>query len=213
MNTIFPCKSYIKRNGLIILAKILAGLGFFVLISSLIWIVFDENYFSWFTSLDSKTASELGGFLSGFVGIFWTAAGVILIYSTFKKQTELNDKQHFETNFFHLIDRYHKLIESTEEDVDIKNDGNKKKYSGREFMSAVLKEIKSGLSSESFKKELSKNTSIPEINEFHRHLAKTSEDIKSLPKPEEQIHDQIIGFEMVLLFVLISWKKWGQGGD
>jgi len=195
MNIFYNTLRNLKNISWILIAKILGAIGLIILIASLLWIIFDYNYFGWFLRINSKTASELGGFISGFVGIFWTAAGVILIYATFNKQRELNDKQQFETAFFNLLSTYHNLVQNTSDNIDKNNDGNKQDFNGREFISAVLNEIKSGLSSTSFKIHLSRNTSIPEIKQFHKTLGKTEKNMEMLPKPEFEIDDMISKFE------------------
>jgi hypothetical protein len=181
-----------KTIGWISFAKFLATTGLIILIASLLWIIFDDNYFRFFKRIDSKTASELGDFISGFVGIFWTAAGVILIYATFAKQSELNDKQQFETTFFNLLNTYHNLIQNTKDSVDIYNDFKKQEYSGRAFISAVLSEIKTGLDSRPFSQHICKNATIPEINLFLNRHGKTKENMDYVPKPEWQIETEML---------------------
>lgn len=136
-----------RNNKPMVLAIALAVIGFCILVVSLIKIDFDSNYFAWRGSIDSKTASELGGFLTGFVGIFWTAAGVILIYATFNEQKKQNEKQHFENQFFGMMSLYHNLVDKTKGDVlVIKPDKTECKYfEGRDYIIAFIKLLKDGV--------------------------------------------------------------------
>lgn len=193
-----------KKINPIYVAMSFFGLGVAIFIVILLWIMTDPNYFHWFVKIDSKTAYELGGFITGLVGIFWSAAGVILIYATFTKQKELNEKQQFlnekqqfETTFFSLLDNYHNLINNTCDKVDQpldKKSYSSIRYKGRAYFSAVLSEFKSGLSFESFRKSLCTNRNIPEINKFLDDLGKTDDNMNSLPKPEWEMDMKYIDY-------------------
>lgn len=150
----------------IFVAVVFGGLGLLIFIISMFWIIFDPQYFHLFTKIDSKTAYELGGFISGLVGIFWSAAGVILIYATFTKQKDLNEKQQFETAFFNLLNNYNNLVNNAHDEVDKENNHTKLEYYGRSFLSAVLSEFKTGLLSPFFWESLRAKKEIPEIKEI-----------------------------------------------
>lgn len=166
MRLISKIKGWFIHNGTKILmgfAIILLVIGMFILGFSLIKIIFDPNYFAWKGTIDSKTASELGGFLSGFVGIFWSAAGVIFIYATFNAQKLQNEKQHFENQFFNLISTYHSLVDKTNY-KDLK-DGVAE---GRDFISKVLKEYKASYWDDSAYKQLIRQEKkhVPEVKQY-----------------------------------------------
>jgi len=153
-----------KRSGWIITAIIIGSIGLLILIISLIWIIKDNSYFRPFSALDSRTASELGGYLAGFVGVFWTGAAAILIYATFRAQ----QTQNFDTTFFNLIKIYHNLVNSTEGKVLNAEDQKVEILKGRLFFSAVLKKLKECKNTESFPKFISKDRNIPEIDQIHK---------------------------------------------
>lgn len=173
-------------------AKWLGIIGLAILFSVIMWIVFDKSYFGLFRRIDSKIASELGGFIAGFVGIFWTAAGVILIYSTFNEQKELYEKQQFESTFFSLINTYHNLVINTKGKVGQSNNNT----CGRPFFSAVLDDFRFGLKSDEFKRKLCRSNEIPEVRQFLEGLGKTPENMEMLPKPEYEI-DEIAALWML----------------
>lgn len=129
------------------LAIFFLAIGLFILLYSLYKIAFDPNYFVLGGNIDSKTASELGGFLSGFVGIFWTAAGVIFIYSTFNAQKIQNEKQHFEIQFFNMLSTYHAFVAQTKGTVLVKNNKEfkKKGFEGRDYIIAFVQLLKDGI--------------------------------------------------------------------
>ena len=108
-------------------------IGLSILIISIV--IFVVQYFSLGSIFDSKVASELGGYISGFVGVFWTGAGAILVYATFQEQKKLLEKQQFESSFFKLLDTYNVLIAS----ISLNSTNN---VSGKATFTNLLKEIK-----------------------------------------------------------------------
>lgn len=108
-------------------------IGLSILIISIV--IFVVQYFSLGSIFDSKVASELGGYISGFVGVFWTGAGAILVYATFQEQKKLLVKQQFESSFFKLLDTYNVLIAS----ISLNSTNN---VSGKATFTNLLKEIK-----------------------------------------------------------------------
>ena len=118
--------------------------------------------------IDFNVAAKIGSYIGGIIGVFWSGAGVILIYATFKKQQEFNTNQAFEQTFQNLMNSYHIIVNNTKESVDIKNDNNKEEYLGRAFYSAFLKKIKSGLDNSLFISELLKSRNIPEAKEYKK---------------------------------------------
>jgi hypothetical protein len=185
-----------KRSGWIISAIILGSIGLTILIISIFWIVFDKQYFSFFSGLNSKTASELGGYISGFVGIFWIGAGAILIYATFKEQQKHADKQQFESSFFNLINTYHDITVQTKGKIKNLSLNTNDEYTGRNFFSAVLNEIKNGLESGSFLRSICTREDVPEIQEFLKDIEKKQKGSSIEIAPEGQINDYAIDFSI-----------------
>jgi hypothetical protein len=185
-------KSILKKIDLITIALILGGFGLIILISSVFLIC--KQYFILFSPIDSKIASELGEFVSGFVGIFWTASGVILIYATFKKQKELNEKQQFESSFFSLINTFNNLINTTKGYVNNSTNGLAEEFSGRDYFSAVLREVKDGLSNDSMLEDLAKREDVPEIKKFRDKINENNKTSALIVTPESQIQSKRLDF-------------------
>ena len=179
------------NNTLMGLAIAFLAIGLFILFYSLYKIAFDQNYFVWGGNIDSKTASELGGFLSGFVGIFWTAAGVIFIYSTFNAQKLQNEKQHFENQFFNLMNTYHSLVEKTKGDVlVILPDKTKFEcFEGRDYIKAFVRLLSDGISSEHF----------PRFENYLKKKWDESEDYRKYLQ-EDYPDDGVPVFDMLVFF-------------
>lgn len=176
-----------KKNIWIILAVILGSIGLAILLTSIVWIVADNNYFAWFSKIDLDNASAFGAYISGFVGVFWTGGGAILIFATFKEQQKLSEKQQFESSFFNLLNTYHSIASTTEDGFPdhYQKDRNQKK--GRDFFTAVLKELKSNSTSQSFYQSICNNEEIPEVILFHKDLEKKNESSDIIHTPESQI--------------------------
>ncbi len=128
-------------------AKALLYIGTGILIISLI--IFVIQYFSLGSMFDSKVASELGGYIGGFVGVFWTGAGAILVYATFQEQKKLLEKQQFESSFFKMLDTYNSLLNSMKADKT-RNKGNEEIKNGKEYISWVWSEFRNGVEDVSF---------------------------------------------------------------
>lgn len=113
---------------------IIAAVGCFT-IGSVIGIFFTifaykEGYHIWGASnIDFDITSQFGTFVGGVVGTFFTLAGAILIYLTFREQIKQSRKNHFEAKFYEMI-RIHR--ENTRE-IKV-ND-----YEGRAAVEELLK--------------------------------------------------------------------------
>lgn len=82
-------------------------------------------YYKWNTlytksGLNFDTGSHLGDLIGGFVGVFFTIAGVLLLYRTLQLQREEFGKtqraitaQQFETTLFNMLNVLHNLVVST----------------------------------------------------------------------------------------------------
>lgn len=149
-------------------------IGFIIIISLPI---FFNQYFNWSLKFDSKVASELGGYISGFVGVFWTGAGAILVYATFQEQKKLLVIQQFESSFFKLLDNYNNLLNSIR--WDNKKDGNKRTEEkiGRECLSEIWQILRNGSQYEDmWRKWVQKGkekTEIPEIKDLFEKYKKS----------------------------------------
>lgn len=154
-------------------------IGIAVLIISLV--IFVVQYFSLGSIIDSKVASELGGYISGFVGVFWTGAGAILVYATFQEQKKLLVSQQFESSFFKMLDTYNSLLNSLKVDKT-RNKSTEEIKNGKAYISWVWSEITNGVEDISFWKELfESNSPIKEIVK----LTKDFEEFNKLGIPTD----------------------------
>ncbi len=168
------------------------AIGLIILLFSLYKIGADPNYFSWYGNLDSQTASELGGFLSGFVGIFWSAAGVILIYATFTAQKNQSEMQHFENQFFNLLNTYHSLVEKTKF-----KESNGETIEGRDYISRILKEFEDSYWDVPTYQQLIKQGKkhVPEVKQYYEkcgiseiNICHSFKTIDGCPQPGDYLY-------------------------
>lgn len=145
-----------KKKNFLPLAFILLSIGGLIFVLIILYIAFDNNYFQWNSKIDLDKASKLGDFLSGIVGVLWSAAGVLLIYSTFHEQQKLNSTQKFENSFFNLLSTYHQIVNNTSHKIG----------SGREFFSEVLCELKRVPSTPKFIEAMIQRENITESEGF-----------------------------------------------
>lgn len=145
-----------------------------IIVGFLFFILICKQYFKPFSTLDSKTASELGGFIGGFVGTFWSAATVILIYITFKKQSEFNKKQQFESYFFNMLNTFNSIIDKFK--INATSSRHDECF-GRDCFSVILNEFKHDTTFNSLN-YLYQNEDIPEIKNFKNGGGKSLEELR-----------------------------------
>ena len=134
-------KGQISYKEFLIWMTIIFGLiGLLCLIITLIFVVTNKEYFTWFGKLDLKNSSYLGAFIGGFIGVFWTAAGLFLLVLTFNEQRIQFKATQFESTFFNLLNHLNDLIISTSGSVHWANisDGN---VSGRKYFYYTIREF------------------------------------------------------------------------
>ncbi|MGA3013860.1 MAG: putative phage abortive infection protein [Bacteroidales bacterium] len=180
----------LRKNWALCVGVSLGIVGLLILISILISIPFNHNIFHWFTKPNLVTASNLGQFIGGLVGVFLSGAAFLLIYSTFQEQkkfnkqqdkfnrniTKLTNKQQFETSFFNLLSTYRNLIETISGDVVINLMREKEKRTGYDYFSSVLSHIKM-CDLEDSVRIVEYNLDIPEVNEVTEKIKKFEKDI------------------------------------
>jgi len=181
-----------KRNVWIVIASFFGIFGFILL-----FIILFLSKFPFIHTKNLQDASQLGSYIGGLVGIFWSGAGAILIYAIFKEQQKQNIKQNFETSFFNLTDSFRTLVFNTE----IKSIVNMERYTtpkgqeqqniitkrGIDFFSHVLKEVKSLDYTSSFLQSICRNRDIPEIKTFLDDLDTKNKNSDIVVNPESQI--------------------------
>jgi hypothetical protein len=166
-------------------AILLAIIGFAFLLFNIFWIAFvNKNITSSINPIDFNLASNIGSYIGGIIGVFWSGAGVILIYATFKKQQEFNTNQAFEQSFQNLMNSYHIIVNNTRDKIDTFNNTSYKEKIGRAFFSAFLKRIKYGFEYPAFIEELIEDESIPETIAFREKNKISNENILTQHKTE-----------------------------
>jgi len=128
-----------EKSGLINFAIVLLFLGGFTLLISIAFIGLVNETITFCNPINYESASQIGSFFNGIVGVLWSGAGVILIYATFRKQHEFNKKQAFEQTFQNMINHYHTVVNNTRDQLNPPN-GPTKVYSGRRFYNIFFQE-------------------------------------------------------------------------
>lgn len=122
-----------KRN-FTVLIIILFGIIF-------INLIFISEAFRETDSVNPETAAQLGDFVGGYIGTFFVLISIVLIYLTFKKQSESIQHEKFENKYFELL----KIHRDNVAEIGIGNDFGRKIFviMVREFriILSIVKEI------------------------------------------------------------------------
>jgi hypothetical protein len=109
--------------------------GLLTLIIILFFTYFKKQTIFTKTGLDLNKGSDLGDFVGGFVGVFFTIAGVLLLYRTlqlqgeeFAKTQKAITQQQFETTLFNMLQVLHNLVISTNGNVKGQNESGYKYF-------------------------------------------------------------------------------------
>lgn len=106
-----------------------------------------EDFFTKGGALDLQKGNNLGGFVGGFAGVFFTLAGVLLLYRTLQLQREEFSKtqvaittQQFETTLFNMLNVLHNIVLSLDGEFKVGTDY--KMFSGYRYFQKCLDELK-----------------------------------------------------------------------
>jgi hypothetical protein len=77
-----------------------------LLIGTIGFIVVDKEIIAWFTKIDLPKAALLGGYIGGFIGVFWAATGSLLIFLNLNEQKQQFNKNQIDSSFFNLMNFY-----------------------------------------------------------------------------------------------------------
>lgn len=93
-------------------------LGFIILVVYII-ILIQNNYLSVGGNFSLDTAKAISPFISAFVGVFFSLAGVLLLYVNFNLQTKVQknnqiliQKNQFESIFFNLLSLHNEIVKN-----------------------------------------------------------------------------------------------------
>jgi Putative phage abortive infection protein len=86
-------------------------------------------------TIDRQSAGELGDFVGGYVGTFFTLLGVVLVVRTLRSQVEASEKEHFETKYFELV----KMHRDNVAEVDLQG------ATGRKVFVLMVRELRCAL--------------------------------------------------------------------
>jgi hypothetical protein len=107
----------------------------------------------WGTTVSAETAGQLGDFVGGYVGAFFSLVGVVLLFTTLKNQRQASERQFFESKYFELI----KLHRDNVAELELKEARGRKLFvlMIREFrcVLAVVREVAEDLKMELTRKE------------------------------------------------------------
>lgn len=157
-----------------------------IALGATIYLLYVHEEINYLTKIDLDKASKIGDFVGGFVAIFWTIAGVVLLYITLRVQTEefkntqkAIAKQQFETTYFNMLSILLQIKSNLKGRInykDLKNDRQvSSKFSAQRFLNAAheqlvnlyLKRVKDdSAASESIEKierKIEKNIAINEV--------------------------------------------------
>lgn len=130
-----------------------------------------DGNLTWFGEINFDNASKIGDFIGGFVGIFWTIAGVFLLYLTLQLQRQefaatqmAIAKQQFETTFFNMLSMLQQIISSIDGEIDSKN------IKGQLFLHKALEKLKT---------QFNENESSDEIIKIYEKI-RLAKDITSI---------------------------------
>lgn len=123
------------------LAYFFIGIGI-ISIALFFYIYLRDNNIEYFGQINIEDASKIGDFFGGFIGIFWTIAGVFLLFLTlelqrkeFKETQVAIAKQQFETTFFNMLSMLQQIINSINGEID------SNKYTGQSFLHNALRKL------------------------------------------------------------------------
>lgn len=149
-----------KFTGLKILAVSCVILGFAAL-GITIYLLCNDGKVSLLTPLNLDEASKVGDFVGGFVGIFWSIAGILLLFITLRLQSDefretqrAITKQQFETTFFNMLT----VLGNIRSQIKyIPNNTALKAKESNEFIAFALEELKGRFENELINNQNLKN--------------------------------------------------------
>jgi len=115
---------------------IIMGLG--IIVWFLVRLLIYEGHWNTIRNINLPIAGQIGDFVGGLAGTFFTLVGVLLLFETLalqrrelKESRRVFEKQMFETTFFNLINLYQEVVRSLHFDY-IESYGEKI-YNGKDF--------------------------------------------------------------------------------
>lgn len=124
-----------------ILSWIFVTMGMLSLIIAFYLFLFDSQNFIPEGKFNLEIGNQFGGFLAGFVGIFFTGTGTFLVFLTFEQQRNQFKIAQFESSFFNLLSHLQIIIEQISGPVKWANiqDYN---VPGRRYLYFQIRELK-----------------------------------------------------------------------
>jgi hypothetical protein len=122
-----------------------------ILLINLVFVISDDFSFG---KIDREAFGQLGCFVGGYVGAYFTLCNVILLFITFRDYRRAYTKQSFETHFFELLKMHRENVSELQVEVktDIKVEKGRKVfvllYREFRFILQGIAEIESSFSNE-----------------------------------------------------------------
>lgn len=123
---------------------IVLGLG--VIFWFLLRLLYFENYWNTNENINMPIAGQIGDFVGGLAGTFFTLVGVLLLFETLALQRKelmesrkVFEKQQFETTYFNLINLYQEVVKSLH--FDFTDASSEKVYRGKDFFEQQRKKF------------------------------------------------------------------------
>lgn len=115
---------------------IVLGLG--IIFWFLLRLLYFEGYWNTAESINMPVAGQIGDFVGGLAGTFFTLVGVLLLFETLALQRKelmesrkVFEKQQFETTYFNLINLYQEVVKSLH--FDFIDSFSERIYNGKDF--------------------------------------------------------------------------------
>lgn len=113
-------------------------IGLAIIVWFLVRLLFCEGHWNTNRNINITIAGQIGDFVGGLAGTFFTLVGVLLLFETLalqrrelKESRSVFEKQMFETTFFSLIDLYQEVVKSLH--FDFVESYSEKIYNGKDF--------------------------------------------------------------------------------
>ena len=140
---------YDKDNGVrkrMVFSSFCIVLGLGIIFWFLLRILFWEGYWNTAQNVNMTDAGQIGDFVGGLAGTFFTLVGVLLLFETLALQRKelmesrkVFEKQQFETTYFNLISLYQEIVKSLH--FEVVDESSERSFNGKDFFEQQRKKF------------------------------------------------------------------------